>query len=585
MKNTSFSYKYEKMTEKKIFSRRRFIISSLFLSSQLILLSRLYYLQMVKGNKYKLLSDLNRTRTSVIYPLRGNILDRNMKVIANNKLCHSIIYDPSIPSDNKNILQDILSVIDISEQEKLAIQKNSSKTHKPIILIGNASWEDIIKVEINSSNLKGVYIEPYYKRSYPYASIISHLIGYVRNFYGGSKLFYNLSAREVIGSSGIEYIHEETLKGTQGFIQNEVNSHGVTVRELSKLDATSGNQIVLSIDIELQSYIYKLLNDLVIASGASAGVMNTRNGEILSMVNTPSYDNNTFTSIISDDLWKKSMQDIKKPMLNRFLSSRISPGSTFKLVIAIALLEENLISPEEEIECTGKVTVGDREYHCWKKTGHGKLNLYKAISCSCNVYIYQMIKRIKTIDSIHKIATELGLGKHCRHTRLKEENTGIVPNQQWIKDNNIPWYLGDRINLSIGQGYISITPMQMIIMTARIVSAKKINPVFLFNEKRSFEKLNISERTLSIIKQAMISVVSEPYGTARSFYSKNFVTGGKTGTVQNQNKDNHSIFTGFMESNNEQYVISVVLENNNVNSSVRATRIAKDISTYLSQIL
>ena len=560
-----------------MFNRRVFIFGGACFLSNFLLLGRLYYLQGVNNKKYKLLSDKNKTRTTIIEPLRGKVIDSNGEYLANNKLYYNMVCDPEIAADKGQLLECLSTILSLSEIEQSKIVEKLYNSRSPFIIYQDLDWSYVEKVEYNLLDLPGVYIESLYKRYYPLKEVCSHVIGYV----GSCKT--KACTYSKVGKSGIESKFDDNLQGKSGFIQYEVNSLGHVVRELYKKQSTAGQDIRLSLDGELNSFIFDLLQNRGDRAG-SVVVLDVRSGNVLGLSNFPSYDNNIFSLALSQHRWKEVNDNKNMSMINRAIASKIPPGSTFKLMIALAALEFGIVDTNTIVDCKGYIEVGNREFKCWKRKGHGghgKVSLNEAIASSCNVYFYEIAKRID-LEALFDLAMKFGLGSSKTGVGLQEELGGVLPDKKWRTRNKVSWHLGDVLNTIIGHGYVLVTPIQLAVMTARIATGMKVVPYLDYQKIRNFDSIDISHENLATIRRGMLSTVNSYYGTARFNASRLQKIAGKTGTAQvvssesSLDKKDHSLFVGYAPYDLPKYAIAVLLEHGS-----GAAAISQKILDYL----
>lgn len=581
----------------KIFSRRLFFVIWVKTFLIGIITLRLFYLQIIKNDKFNKLSDKNKIRSIIIPPLRGNILDKNNNILASNNTYYRVLLNNN-PNININKTLDKLSkIINIDKKKFLYHKNNIRKSHEGSVLIyDDLTYSQISKIEVNIPELPGIYIETGQKRFYPYKEITSNIIGYVSTVTEKELAKTNNTLLKhpdfKIGKNGIEKIYEKKLRGKAGVTYLEEDAHGYTIGKSNiekdqKMKA--GENVKLTIDVELQKYVYKLTED----KRAAINLINIENGNIISQISSPSFDPNIFLKEISKKDWHELINNPAKPLQNKALSNNYPPGSTFKLIVALAALENNF-NPNTKFKCNGKIRLGRRWFHCWKKEGHGILDLNGAIKESCNCYFYQMSRKVG-IKNITKTAKEFGLGSKTSDKFYNEED-GLLPSKKWKKNKfKQPWVLGDTFNSSIGQGFLQTTPIQLAVMVSRLISQKKIIPnIIENNNERTFENLDFKKENIKYIMDAMFDVVNSKKGTAywQRLKYKNFKYAGKTGTSQvvainhkekekkiediELRKRNHALFVGFAPFHKPKYAISVVVEHGG-SGSVAAAPIAKEI--------
>jgi penicillin-binding protein 2 len=588
-----------KNKKEKLFSRRIFVLAGLKASLMMTLVARLYYLQVIKSQEFQTISDNNRIKLFLVPPLRGQILDRNGLLLAGNTNFYRAIFDPESLSekDKKEVvrkLADILGFDDASYQKMLKKLKTQN-TKNPFPIYEHLTWDEVARVEVNSPDLPGITIDVGQIRSFPTREVSSHLLGYMgpvsQAEIDANPLLNNPDFK--IGRDGIERAMEQKLRGEVGIRQMEVNAHGLLVRELSKQEGVPGKDILLTIDRRLQEFTGKRMDGLV----GCCVVMNVKNGDVLSFVSSPGFDPSEFTYGVSNTYWKKLMQDDNKPLLNKALTNQYPPGSTFKMVVALAAQKEG-VSPDMEVFCPGFLDLGRSRFHCWKDGGHGNVNMTNALMHSCDTYFYTIAKRIG-VDNIAEMARRFGLGKEVG-TILTGEKPGLVPDMAWKKKRyHEEWQMGDTFNVGIGQGYVLATPLQLAVMVARVASGRIVQPNFITREEDAhipdFDKLNIPQAHFAVVREGMRRVMNVAGGTAYGsrLPGNKYSMCGKTGTSQVISRkglksvgnitaearaklQNHALFVGFGPTENPTYGISVLIEHGGGGSKAAAP-VAKDV--------
>ncbi len=524
----------------KLFSRRTAMLAGgkmLLLSA---LVGRMYYLQVVEAKRYSTLSDKNRINLRLLPPPRGLISDRFGKMMAVNRQNYRVVL---IPEQTRNIgatLSLLGRFIPISSGDKRRILREirRKRAFMPITIRENLSWDDVARIEVNTLELPGVMVDVGQSRYYPNVSDTAHILGYVAavsedEIYGDPLL--ELPGFR-IGKSGIEKVYDLPLRGTGGSSQVEVNAAGQVIRELSRRNGKPGTNLELTIDVELQKMVSRRLSD----QSAAAVVMDIHSGEIFAIVSTPSFDPNAFNKGLSIKEWNKLVYNPKSPLINKAISGQYAPGSTFKMIVAMAALDKGIITTESTFFCSGSITFGGEVFHCWKKSGHGIVNLNKGIVESCDVYFYEVARRTG-IDRIAAMARRFGLG-HTLGIDLPAEHSGLVPTKEWkLSKIGAPWQQGETLIAGIGQGYLLVTPLQLAVMVARLTNGGfAITPHMTRNippsendsakSRDTPENLGFSSENIKIILKAMRGVVNTPSGTAyRSRIRKpGFGMGGKT---------------------------------------------------------
>ena len=577
----------EDIEKNNLFTRRAFLIASGKFCLFSTLLGRLYYMEVVKSNDYKILSDKNHINLVMIPPARGHILDRSGKQIAINKSNYRLMLDKKENKFYKSSLVELFGLMQIEEEDAtLIIQKvDKSNTRLPIQIFDNLSWNNVALVEESILNMPGIFIEIGQVRFYPYHQITSHIIGNTGILNEDEKEEYELEniGDFHLGKRSIEKYYNSKLMGGFGVKKMEVNAHGLYIREIESNPSISGEELRLSIDIDLQSFVSSRLD----ARGSAAVVMNVTNGEILSLVSTPGFDPNNFANGISKKYWHSLLHDERKPLINKAINGSYPPGSIFKLIVILAALEYG-IDPSHSVECYGYNMIGNRKFRCASKDGHGRLNMRTAIQKSCNCYMYNIAKIIGA-EKILQTAARFGIGE-ITGIDLPEESKGFLPSKKWKKRKfQEEWSLGDTMNTAIGQGYILATPLQIVNFVSAIANGGTLyTPSILSGQRKSGIDLGISPKHLEVIRDGMFMASNVPGGTAYRSRSciENFGIAGKTATSQvvgkksdHQNlssestpwdRRNHGIFVGFGPFDNPSYACVVLVEHGGDGSKLAA---------------
>lgn len=564
----------------KILNRRSFII--LFLGSivSFFVLLRLYSLQVINFALYKKKSIQNKITVKAIPPLRGDIFDNKRRLIAGNSSFYEFILFKNLNKKFKDEINHFNLLLDL----KLDIQKILSDIEKQSLYvpykISRANWDQIVKFEKNKFLFTAIKISESKKRFYPYQNM-SQILGYI----GSSNQKTDLYPKGVFH---VEKTYENLLKGKAGKIFNEVNSRGQIVREVSIEQPIKGRDLNLTINLDLQNYAQSILPK---SNKGSIVVLNCQDGSILAMNSNPTFDSQTFEDRDNDEI-ERLLKDPSNPLINRAFSGFYPPGSVFKPIPTLLGLQKNLINENTEVVCKGHSSLKDRNYYCWKKQGHGKVNLKKAIKESCDVYFYELAKKVN-IDDLSTLATNLGLNQKY-DIGLSNIQKGLVPNKKWKKAYlDESWYLGETLITSIGQGFNLTSPLQLATLYSALINGGKY-PKPRINRKQDilFEGNPFEKKYKDIIIDSLNAAVQEPTGTAFKLNNlhPNFVKiGGKTGTsqvvrikeedreddlykskdVQDRFKD-HSVFVGYAPFDRPRYIASVIIENGGSGSSVAA---------------
>ena len=597
----------EKRNQFRSFSRRSVLILLLKMGLLSSIVYKLYDIQILNSKKYKTLSENNRINLKVINPTRGLIYDRNNKIVATNYVTYELFIIPEQVDDIGLVFKNLSKIIEIPFKQRKKVVKLSKQLREfeMIKITDNLSWSQLEKIELNLLELPGVHLLPYNKRYYPQSHYFSHIVGYTSQPSEKDMELPYISSMPTleIGKTGVEKFFNKQLIGIPGRREVEVSSIGKEIREVSRIESKKGNEIKISLDLDLQKIIYEQIKN---KKSASVVVMNVNSGEIVGMLSVPNYDPNKLINKPNAEYWKNILENTLAPLTNRAIQGLYAPGSTFKIVVALAALEKKLINKDTEFYCNGKIEFGDRIFHCWKTEGHGKVNLIKGIKESCDCYFYE-VSNIVGVDNISKMAKKFGFGETTK-IELPNENIGIVPSKKWKKDNlKENWYRGETLIFGIGQGYILSTPLQLAKMTSIIANGGyEVNPTLLTKKDLNTKDKNIglNLENIKLIKDAMKKVVNEVYGTAFSSRSNpdNYIFSGKTGTsqvkkitieeresddfrkkeIEWKNKD-HALFVGYMPSEEPKYSISIIVEHGGSGSSTAAP-IAKEIFNAIDRL-
>ncbi len=608
---------------------------------------RFFDLQMIENRKYEKLSDNNQFNFHMIAPERGRILDRKMRLLAGNMDGFSLVLNWNKNVNEDEVIKKILKIIDISQKDLHnfyeEIKFNNKKFAKEILITKKLSQKDVSKLAVRSIEFPEVSFSMTKKRVYPQGIIAGHITGYVGPYSEkDNKIKPNNSWFEV-GKTGLEEFFEKDLRGKFGRKRNEVTSKGHIIASQIYENTISGNDIRTSLDMGLQAFaierfergnntvvylkndkikkqieqaqninyekkdfVYKdKKNRIVNPQSGSLVLMDIENGEILCSVSSPGYDPNIFSEGLEIGVWNSLKNNSRAPFLNRSMSGIYPPGSTIKMAVALAALENGIIDYNTKFYCNGLKELGSSTFHCWAKDGHGQLNLMEAIEQSCDVYFYELGLKVG-IDKIALMMKKLGLGQYY-DIEINDKSKGVVPNIEWkLKRDGLQWSMGETLNASIGQGYLLTTPLQLTTMVSRIANGKfSITPTLIMKKSQNrFEPLKINPKHIDFIKKSMERVVTGNKGTAKNYKigSKKIEMAGKTGTVQvvriseaerekglikNEDrpwkKRDHALFVGYAPVLKPKYAITVVVEHGGSGSSVAAP-IARDIFKYIFKV-
>jgi len=582
----------------KIFNRRALILGAGQSALAGILVLRLGYLQLWKHEEYSIQSDSNRIKPIINPAPRGMIFDRNGISLTKNESNFRLLLYIEKKRNFEELIEKLSEILDLSAEGKnLFLAKIKNARRKNIIsLIDNLGWDDLARIETNSHLLPGVSIESGIIRRYPYPQETAHFLGYVslpsekEIDENEQALFMHPDFR--LGKFGIEKSFDEVLRGKYGVKYVEVNAKEIPLRTLSTKPYVEGSRINLSIDFRLQKFATQRIKDDV----ASLVMIDVKTGEVLVYASSPSFDPNNFVEGISKEYWKELYDDPKKPLSNKPLSALYPPGSTFKLMVALAALE-NKFNPATRVYCGGSYQLGKRAFHCWKEEGHGSLDLVSAIMHSCNTYFFTVANQIGH-EKILEMAKRFGYGEKP-DISIHGAKAGLLPSDEWKKKVfKQPWVKGDTLNTAIGQGNVLATPLQMAVVTARIANGGiPIKPYLVRNQNifKQFDELKsaplVDQSHLKLVQEGMRRVINEPGGTAygKRIEVKGYEMAGKTGTSQVISKRekemtsaekeanaNHAIFVGYAPVQDPKYAVSVVVEHGK-SGSMAAAPIAKDL--------
>ena len=616
----------------KLISRRMFLLSVGKAIVVVGVLGRLISLQINESKKYKTLSDKNRFREWKLAPERGVIKDYFNQDIASNRQVYQIHLIPENTNSIDQIFFRLKSILKISDKRISSLKKRiiKQKPWEPIIVSDNLDWSEFSRINLFLHELQG--IEPVVSVARVYEdSSSAHILGYVSQV-SAKDLKNKKYLKEIlvpgiaVGKTGLERRFDKEMIGKVGFQRYEVNAFGKRIKQILVNQGQAGKDYKTTLDLEVQKYTAEILGD----KAASVCVMDIYNGDIISLVSSPSYDPNTFVHGVDRDYWNSLISNDRKPLTNKALSGLYPPGSTVKTLVALSALENKIVSPLKSVKCTGKIEMHGEKFHCWKKKGHGVVNMRSAIKRSCDVYFYEIARRLG-VDKLSETAKKFGLGQKVLKN-FSEERSGVVPNTSWKKKYiGENWYIGETLHTGIGQGYFQSTPIQLCLMTAQIANGGfEIKPKIIFDSKKNnlkeylkFKKENPNQPlpqklllsnldlkplfknqdNINIIKDAMYSSSNEPGGTSyRSrLEDKRYMFAGKTGSsqikrfteeqreaeVKQENvpykSRDHALFIAFAPVSDPKYAISVVVEHGGSGSKAAAPIAKKVIKKVLER--
>ena len=532
----------------EVISRRLKIITVFVIVILSTLLLRLWFLQIINGPVYRIKSENNRIHLQSIPPFRGLIMDRNGELLVDNRPSYDLYIIPEDIQDQEKLNADLKRLIslDLDQFNKKHKKVYSRQPFNPVLIKKKMTREELAVIAVNLFNLPGVH-EPQvrYQRNYIYGTFASHIIGYLgkineRQLKSGK--YPNNNPDDFIGVTGIEGKWQNELNGTSGGMQIEKDADGRKLGTLAfRKEAVPGYNIHLTIDKDLQLLAENMLRD----KSGTIVALDPKSGEVLAMASAPAFDPNKFVDGINSADWKKYNDRTFSPLQNRAIKGQYPPGSIYKIVVALAGLEEGIIDPEEEVFCNGRYQLGNHSYKCWglKLGGHGNVNLKQALVDSCDIYFYKLGKRLG-IDTMAKYARMFGLGQKTG-IDLDYEEEGLIPDTEWkLKRDGIPWQEGETILSAIGQSFVSVTPVQAARLISTVFNGGKIyqpavikrvgndnSSMYEFTPRLQGE-LDISSESMELVKQALIAVVNDPKGTGKNAIIEGITVAGKTGTAE-----------------------------------------------------
>ena len=615
-------------------TRRGLILGGAQVAIAAGLLGRLYYLQGVEGTQYNKLSESNKYDFRQQIPRRGRLYDTSGRLLAGNAEAYALSIIPDYTENMEKVLHALSRLIRLSDEDIGAILEEASQTPPflPIVIRADLTQREVARLVIRSPELPGVNFEKTLRRIYPHGLLASHLTGYI-NKVTEEEIKSGVITKELallsIGKSGAEKAFEVQLRGKPGRERILVNALGKRIRTTIDEESQAGRDITLTADMRLQQIAVDALkrgknkpiprddpravsafrSDEVLASSTSESeefvyvdskerivppesgaviAVDVRTGAIKCIASAPVFDSNVFAGRLSPKDWNTLVNHPRRPLLNRALAGQYAPGSTFKMVVALAALEAKIVNPSDSLFCVGHRDLGDTRFHCWKEGGHGRVNLLDAIEQSCDVFFYNLGIKVG-IERIADMARRLGFGE-MTGIALPGEKPGLVPTKEWKRTTHGGgWALGETVNVAIGQGYILATPLQLAMMTARLANgSKKLTPTLTSDEAR-FDDLDIDPEAMALVQRGMRQVMAGEKGTARWHDIKGVGMAGKTGTVQVRaisaeereegvirNEDrfweyrDHALFVGYAPYDEPRYAVAVVVEHGGGGASVAA---------------
>jgi penicillin-binding protein 2 len=585
------------------FSRRTLLLGAGQLAVFGALAGRLYYLQVVSADQYALLADENRINHRLLAPARGVVFDRNGVAVASNRPTYRILVIPEQAGDLGGTLYQVARLIPLAPERvaEVMVEARRRRPFVPIMIRDDLAWSEVSRIAVHAPELPGIALDSGLLRDYPMQKVTAHLLGYVgpvsERELNGDALLELPEFR--IGKDGIEKTYDQHLRGRAGISRYEVNALGREIKELYRQDGEPGADLGLTIDLELQRYVHARLGS---QESASAVVLDVHSGEVLALASVPAFEPSVFGNGLSRKVWRELTTNPKAPLLNKAVGGQYPPGSTFKMIVALAALEAGVVGPDHGVYCPGHLELGRHTFHCWKRGGHGKVTLVDALAQSCDVYFYELARKVG-IDAVAAMARRFGLGERLG-IDLPGERAGLVPDKAWKRAAlNDGWHQGETLVVGIGQGYLQATPLQLAVMTARIATGRAVRPSLVRGEVAPSGRpvaappIGVSDWSLTFVRRGMFEVVNGARGTARAhqLLPAELAMAGKTGTSQvrrisrserqtglRKNEDkpweerDHALFVAFAPYHEPRYALAVVIEHGGSGSSA-AGPIARDI--------
>jgi penicillin-binding protein 2 len=576
----------------KLVTRRAIMLAGGQVALLGALAGRMYFLQVTQADRFSMLADENRINIRLLAPPRGRIVDRFGVPLAVNRQTYRVVLVAEQAGDIEATLNAVGTLIPITDADRRRVLRDLRRKHSfvPVAIRENLTWEEMARIEVNTLELPGVSIEQGLTRFYPFGETASHVIGYVaavseKELNGDDPLLELPDFR--IGKNGVEKALDLEMRGTAGTSQIEVNAFGRVVRELAREDGMAGQEITLSLDMELQDFAARRC---AAEQSAACVCIDSWTGEVLALVSSPGYDPSAFAAGLSAAQWHDYVTNPRNPLSNKAISGQYAPGSTFKPVVALAALEAGVVTPDTRVHCPGQFWLGNTVFHCWKKGGHGSMNMREGIKHSCDVYFFELARRLG-IDRIAAMAKRFGMGD-VLGIDIPGERPGLIPTTAWKKGaTGVAWQQGETISAGIGQSFVTATPLQLAILAARLATGRAVVPRLVREngvmtpenvvDQQEFTPLGIPPKDLKIVLEGMYAVVNEPGGTAYAarITDPALAMYGKSGTSQVRHisqaerehglrkiKDvpwkerDHALFISIAPVSNPRYVCAVVVE-------------------------
>jgi len=606
---------HENIEQGRTFTRRIVLLMGAQALALTGLVARMYQLQVSDSERYTTLAEENRINTRLLLPPRGRLFDRHGRPMAVNEEDYRVVIVAEKTGNVNQALDRLAGIIDLSDETRARTLREVKRRRRflPVTIASGLTWEEVSRIEINAPDLPGILTERGLTRVYPYGELVSHLVGYVGPVNEREQKRDPDPLLKIpefrIGKLGIEKMYDDRLRGRSGTQRVEINASGRVQRELSRKEGGPGEDVYMTIDTELQRVALNLIQP---HRAASIVVMDIHTGDVLVMASTPSYDPNLFIRGLRRKTWRALQSNKLGPLRNKAISGQYAPGSTFKMLVAMAGLEAGKVSAASSVSCGGVFQLGKSKFHCWKRGGHGSVALRTAIKSSCDVYFYQLALKLG-IDRLAETANKLGIGVKTG-IDLPSEKRGLMPTKAWkrsyfkAKRNKI-WFPGETVIAGIGQGYVLATPLQLAVMTARLANGGyAVTPRLIAEQpagyrtayqraETKFNTIGFKDRHLKMIREAMSAVTNEAGGTAfwTRIADEGLEMAGKTGTSQVRRitaaerargvirndqlpwkRRDHALFVSFAPVDEPRFACAVIVEHGGGGSRTAAP-LAKQI--------
>jgi penicillin-binding protein 2 len=576
-----------------------------------VIITRLWFLQIHNGSNYREKADNNRVRVLDVVAPRGNILDSEGRNIITNRPSFNIVWVKEDSPDPDEIIKKLSRILneEIAVLLKRVRESLDNPRHIPILLKEDIDWKTLVYIENNHYDLPGVRIEVLPRRDYLHGDFGSHMIGYLGEINQAEldeKKWQKYQSGDLIGKRGLEKLYEEELRGDKGTTYMEVDAHGFEQRQLKGKKPLPGNDLQLTIDLDLQLEAEKAME----GKAGAVVAMDVNSGRILVFSSAPPIHLENFVGGISTKNWQALLNDIKRPLVHKTIQGQYPPGSTYKIVTALAGLSKGVITPDTVFYCSGSMAFGNRRYGCWKESGHGAVSLHRALAESCDVYFYQVGLKVG-VDSLAEYAHRLGLG-HKTGIEFEYEKSGLIPTAAWKKlTKGVAWQEGETLSIAIGQGFNLVTPLQVNQMTTALANGGILYKPFLVERLidpegqviKEFEpvvdvELVGMDKYLALIRDGLVGAVNDRHGTGKTAKLKDVTVAGKTGTAQVVTMEkfkevaeedvaykhrDHAWFTSFAPAEKPEIAVTVLVEHGGHGGSAAAPVAKKILDRYFAK--